>query len=105
MIGAGIPLLGKGLSLGLKYGLLKPGAKVVGIGAQVADAVVVNPLSKVAARIPFLPEGAAAVKAAPGKLREISGLPPLEKWKAFSVDSTVPLERILKRFDNAASYF
>ena len=28
-----------------------------------------------------------------------------EKWKAFSVDSTVPLERILKRFDNAASYF
>ena len=105
VIGAGIPLLGKGLSLGLKYGLLKPGAKVVGIGAQVADAVVINPLSKVAARTPFLPEGAAAIKAAPGKLREISGLPPLEKWKAFSVDSTVPLERILKRFDNAASYF
>ena len=105
VIGAGIPLLGKGLSLGIKYGLLKPGAKVIGMGAKVADAVVVNPLSKVAARTPFLPEGAAAIKAAPGKLREISGLPPLEKWKAFSVDSTVPLERILKRFDNAASYF
>ena len=53
VIGAGIPLLGKGLSLGLKYGLFKPGAKVIGIGAQVADAVVVNPLSKIAARIPF----------------------------------------------------
>ena len=52
-----------------------------------------------------MPAAAKAVTAAPGKLREISGLPPLEKWKAFSVDSTVPLERILKRFDNAASYF
>ena len=66
------------------------------MGAQVADAVVVNPLSKIAARIPFLPEAAKVIQLHQEKLREISGLPPLEKWKEFSVDSTVPLERILK---------
>ena len=30
--------------------------KVIGIGAKVADAVVINPLSKILARTPFLPK-------------------------------------------------
>ena len=105
LVGGAIPLLGKGLSLGVRYGLLKPGAKVVGIGAKVANATVISPLSSLAARTPFLPAAAKSITAAPGKLREISGLPPLAEWKTFSVESTRGIERILKRFDNAASYF
>ena len=105
LVGGAIPLLGKGLSLGVKYGLYKPGTKVIGIGSKVADAAIINPLSKVAARTPFLPEAAATIRSAPGKLRELSGLPAFEKWKTFSVDSTVGLEKILKRIDNGLSYF
>jgi hypothetical protein len=104
LLGGGIPLAGKGLSLGARYGLLKPGAKILGIGAKVADAVVVNPLSKLLARTPFLPELTSAVRSLPGKAREAAGLPPFEQWRMFSVDNSDPLRRTLKRVDNFLSY-
>ena len=103
LVGGLFPIIGKGLSLGARFGL-NVGAKTIGIGAKVADAVVINPLSKVLARTPFLPELASVVKSLPGKAREASGLPPFKDWRMFSVDNSDPLRRTLKRVDNFLSY-
>ena len=54
LIGGGIPIVGKGLSLVYRYGL-KGGAKVVGkIGFKTADTLVAKPLSKLAALDPVV---------------------------------------------------
>ncbi len=103
LVGGLFPIIGKGLSLGARFGL-NVGAKTIGIGAKVADALVINPASKVLARTPFLPELASAVKSLPGKAREASGLPPFKEWRMFSVDNSDPLRRTLKRVDNFLSY-
>ena len=49
--GVGFAFAGKALPIGAKYGLYKPGAFALGIGAKAVDKVV-TPVSKVAARIP-----------------------------------------------------
>ncbi len=103
LVGGLFPIIGKGLSLGARFGL-NVGAKTIGIGAKVADTLVINPASKVLARTPFLPELASAVKSLPGKAREASGLPPFKEWRMFSVDNSDPLRRTLKRVDNFLSY-
>jgi hypothetical protein len=103
LVGGLFPIIGKGLSLGARFGL-NVGAKTIGIGAKVADTLVINPASKVLARTPFLPELASAVKSLPSKAREASGLPPFKEWRMFSVDNSDPLRRTLKRVDNFLSY-
>ena len=103
LVGGLFPIIGKGLSLGARFGL-NVGAKTIGIGAKVADAVVINPASKLLARTPFLPQLASVVKSLPGKAREASGLPPFKEWRMFSVDNSDPLRRTLKRVDNFLSY-
>ena len=103
LVGGLFPIIGKGLSLGARFGL-NVGAKTIGIGAKVANTLVINPASKILARTPFLPELASVVKSLPGKAREASGLPPFKDWRMFSVDNSDPLRRTLKRVDNFLSY-
>ena len=103
LVGGLFPIVGKGLSLGARFGL-KVGAKTIGIGAKVADTVVINPASKLLARTPFLPQLASVVKSLPGEARIASGLPPFKDWRMFSVDNSDPLRRTLKRVDNFLSY-
>ena len=51
--GAGFALAGKALPIGAKYGLYKPGAFVLGIGAKAVDTVV-KPVAYLGARTPGL---------------------------------------------------
>jgi len=113
--GAGFTLLGKPLGLGIKYGLLKPGAKVAGIGLKAIDKGVVTPLTYL---------GSKAITTGTGqKLRNASNfvidkalstvitgnpkkqLPEFANWRLFSTDSLDPVERKLRRLDNFLSYF
>jgi len=127
IIGAGIPLVGKGLALGFKYGIFKPTMFVGKIGAKTANAVVINPISKIAAKDKIvIPTIAKAVSATPGKIGEqitsrvllpivskgkVGGLtkttvelPKFENWRMFSVDSVNPLKSSLKKIDNSLAY-
>ena len=106
IIGGGIPLVGKGLNIGARYGLWTTG-KVIGIGAKTANALVVNPISKVAALDPIvLPTIAKGLKQAPqiaGKAikplvpKSVKELPDYKDWRMFSVESADPLRRTLKK--------
>ena len=127
LIGGGIPLVGKGLALGFKYGIYKPTLTVGKIGSKVAEATVINPISKLAAKDKIvLPAIGRAIQAAPGKIGEqitsrvllptvsrgkVGGLtkttvelPKFENWRMFSVDSTNPLKSSLKKVDNGLAY-
>ena len=116
--GVGFALAGKGLPIGAKYGLYKPGAFVLGIGAKAVDKVV-TPVSKVAARIPGIQVpfqlanrgGELLVKelgtrvVLPAFGQTVKGawtakLPDFAKWRTFSTESVKPLEAALKRLDN-----
>ena len=113
IIGGGIPLVGKGLNLGARYGLWTTG-KVIGIGAKTANALVVNPISKVAALDPIvLPTIAKGLKQAPqiaGRAikplvpKSVKELPDYKDWRMFSVESADPLRRTLKKVDNGLSW-
>ena len=111
IIGGGIPLVGKGLNLGARYGLWTTG-KVIGIGAKTANAVVINPASKLLALDPVvLPTIAKGLKAAPKaigqqikKLPGVRELPEYKDWRMFSVQSSDPIRKTLKKADNALSW-
>jgi len=111
IIGGGIPLVGKGLNVGARYGLWTTG-KVIGIGAKTANAVVINPLSKVLALDPVvLPKLAQVTKEAPRfvgqqikKLPGVRELPEYKDWRMFSVQSSDPVRKTLKKVDNALSW-
>ena len=92
LVGGLFPIVGKGLSLGARFGL-KVGAKTIGIGAKVADTLVINPGSKLLARTPFLPELASVVKSLPGKPEGL-WFPPFKDWRMFSVDNSDPQEEL-----------
>ena len=113
--GAGFTLLGKPIGLGIKYGLLKPGAKVAGIGLKAIDKGVVTPITYL---------GSKAITTGTGqKLRSASNfvidkalstvitgnpkkqLPEFSKWRLFSTDSLDPVEKKLRKLDNFLSYF
>ena len=120
--GVGFALAGKALPIGAKYGLYKPGAFVLGIGAKAADTVI-KPVSYVGARIPgirvpfqlaqkgsellvkelgtrvVLPAFGQTVKGA-----WTAKLPDFAKWRTFSTESSKPLEASLKRLDNKLAY-
>ena len=117
--GVGFALAGKALPIGAKYGLYKPGAFALGIGAKVLDKAVVRPASYLGARVPgvqipfqlaqkggelltkeigtrlVLPLVGSTVKGA-----WTSKLPDFAKWRTFSTESVKPLEASLKRLDN-----
>ena len=116
--GVGFALAGKALPIGAKYGLYKPGAFALGIGAKAVDKVV-TPVSKVAARIPGIEvpfrlanrTGELLVKelgtriVLPAFGQTVKGawtakLPDFAKWRTFSTESVKPLEASLKKLDN-----
>ena len=117
--GVGFAFAGKALPIGAKYGLYKPGAFALGIGAKVADKVVVKPASYLGARIPGIQipfqvaqkGGELLVKelgtriVLPAFGQSVKGawtakLPDFAKWRTFSTESVKPLEASLKRLDN-----
>ena len=116
--GVGFALAGKALPIGAKYGLYKPGAFALGIGAKAADKVI-TPVSKVAARIPGIQVpfklanrgGELLVKELGTRVvlpvfgQTLKGawtakLPDFAKWRTFSTESVKPLEASLKKLDN-----
>ena len=111
IIGGGIPLVGRGLNLGARYGLWTTG-KVIGIGAKTANAVVINPASKLLALDPVvLPKLAQVTKEAPRfigqqikKLPGVRELPEYKDWRMFSVQSSDTVRKTLKKVDNALSW-
>ena len=113
--GAGFTLLGKPAAFAFKYGLLKPGAKVAGLGLKVVDKGVVSPISYLAAKATPEPVGKALRNASNFVIDKslstaIAGnpkkqLPEFAKWRLFSVDSLDPVERKLRKLDNFLSYF
>jgi hypothetical protein len=113
--GAGFTLLGKPAAFLFKYGLLKPGAKVAGLGLKVVDKGVVSPISYLAAKATPEPVGKALRNASNFVIDKslstaIAGnpkkqLPEFAKWRLFSVDSRDPVERKLRKLDNFLSYF
>ena len=103
VLGGGIPLVGKGLSVGFRYGIWKP-AKFTGkMGLKGLNFAVVNPLSKGLARVPYLEQGVGIVKNLPAKAFDKSGLPPFKQWNLFTVNDNIALRRFLKRSDNVLS--
>ena len=113
--GAGFTLLGKPLGLGIKYGLLKPGAKVAGIGLKAIDKAVVTPITYLGAKAIPTPAGKKIRNASNFVIDKalstvITGnpkkqLPEFANWRLFSTDSLDPVERKLRRLDNFLSYF
>ena len=120
--GIGFAFAGKALPIGAKYGLYKPGAFALGIGAKAVDKVV-TPVSRVAARIPGIQVpfqlanrgGELLVKelgtrvVLPAFGQTVKGawtakLPDFAKWRTFSTESVKPLEASLKRLDNKLAY-
>ena len=93
-------MVGKSLNLGARYGLWTTG-KVIGIGAKTANAVVINPASKLLALDPVvLPKLAKATKEAPRfigqqikKLPGVRELPEYKDWRMFSVQSSDPIRK------------
>ena len=121
-IGAGFALAGKALPIGAKYGLYKPGAFTLGIGAKAVNAVI-TPVSKVAARVPGIEVpfklanrgGELLVKELGTRIvlpffrQTVKGvwsakLPDFAKWRTFSTESVDPLKASLKRLDNKLAY-
>ena len=120
--GLGFALAGKGLPIGAKYGLYKPGAFILGIGAKVADTTVFKPVSYLGARVPGLRQipkqtlrGANFIAGlgtkvvlpafgAPAKATWKATLPEFSKWRTFSVESAKPIEAALKKLDNKLAY-
>ena len=121
-INAGLPLLG----LGLKYGLLKPGAATIGATLKAGNKLIVNPVVKLASKDPYvLPSIAKALQQNANVAGEIGtrillpfvsgfkvggltrikeGLPAFKDWRMFSTESVDPLRVALKRIDNGLAY-
>ena len=115
-VGAGFALMGKPLAkiatVGAKYGLFKP----VGLALQGVDLLAVRPATYLIANIP-------GSKAAGRLVRNTSSyvvdktlstaitlnpkkqLPDFDQWRMFSVKSSDPLEKRLKKIDNFLSNF
>ena len=116
IIGAGFPILGKplgkALTFGAKYGIMKP----AGYALTGVDTLVVRPVTYLAANVPgSTAAGQAARKAssfvidktlAPLKIGTgAKQLPSFDKWRMFSTSSSDPLEKRLKKLDNFLSAF
>ena len=113
IIGGGIPLVGKAINLGGRFGLWATG-KTIGIGAKTANALVINPLSKLAALDPLvLPTISKGIKETPKFLgtqvkkilpKSVKELPDYKDWRMFSVESSDPIRKTLKKVDNGLSW-
>jgi hypothetical protein len=118
-IGAGFGLLGTPLAVGFKYGLYTA-IDVGGLGAK-AYKKVINPITKIIAKTPGLPEAAKIARETGNFIgRDVATrlavsltnpslltrkIPPLKEWKKFSYMSQDPLQIKLKKIDNLLNYF
>ena len=111
IIGAGFPILGKPLgkvlTFGAKYGIMKP----AGYALTGVDTLVVKPVTYLAANIPGSTIAGKKIRnassyvidktLAPLKLGTgAKQLPSFDKWRMFSTTSSDPLEKRLKKLDN-----
>ena len=116
IIGAGFPILGKplgkALTLGAKYGIMKP----AGYALTGVDTLVVRPVTYLAANVPGSATAGKAIRnassfvidkaLAPLKIGTgAKQLPSFDKWRMFSTKSSDPLEKRLKGLDNFLSAF
>jgi hypothetical protein len=115
LIGGGFALMGGPLAriatVGAKYGLFKP----AGYALRGVD-LAVRPITYLAANIPGSAAAGKALRNASSYVIDkslataITGnpkkqLPAFEKWRLFSVESSNPLQRRLKKIDNFLSGF
>ena len=123
IIGAGFPLVGKGLQIGYKYGLAPFVKTTAKLGAKGVDNAVFRPISYIGSREAVKPGVTFAAKKirgatdfaltkflAPAIVSTFSGkfvkqLPPFEKWRLYSVTNPAREKRVIKRLDNILSYF
>ena len=123
LIGAGFPLVGKGLQLGYKYGLAPFVKTTAKLGAKGVDNAVFRPISYLGSRPLVAPVVTRAGKGirnatdfvltkaiAPTIVSGFSGkivkqLPPFEQWRLYSVTNPGREFRVLKRLDNILSLF
>ena len=116
LIGGGFALMGGPLAriatVGAKYGLFKP----AGYALRGIDTLAVRPVTYLAANIPGSAAAGKALRNASSYVIDkslataITGnptkqLPAFEKWRLFSVESSNPLQRKLKKIDNFLSGF
>jgi len=115
-IGAGFALMGKPLakiaSVGVKYGIFKP----AGLALQGVDLLAVRPATYLIANFPGSATAGKAIRNASSYVIDKTlstvitanpkkQLPDFDKWRMFSVKSSDPLERKLKKLDNFLSNF
>jgi hypothetical protein len=131
VLGSGVNIVGKMLPIGLRYGIVRPAGKAYDIGARTANAVVVNPVSKLLSKsdvvVPgianLIREGSQFAKESiltpaitgikfeykgglPVALPKFAGeIPPYKDWRLFSVTDSSPIKAKLKKLDNFISYF
>jgi len=115
-VGAGFALMGGPLakiaSVGVKYGIMKP----TGLALQGVDLLAVRPATYLVANIPGSATAGRAIRNASSYVIDKTlstvvtanpkkQLPDFDKWRMFSVKSSDPLERKLKKIDNFLSNF
>ena len=115
-IGAGFALMGRPLAkiatVGAKYGIMKP----AGVALQGIDLLAVRPITYLAANIPGSAAAGRALRNASSYVIDKTlstvitanpkkQLPDFDKWRMFSVKSSDPLEKKLKKIDNFLSNF
>ena len=115
VVGAGFGLLGRPLAkiatVGAKYGLMKP----AGYALRGAD-LVVRPVTYLAANIPGSAAAGKAIRNASSYVIDKTlstiitanpkkQLPEFSKWRMFSIKSSDPLEKKLKKIDNFLAGF
>ena len=123
IIGAGFPLIGKGLQLGYKYGLAPFVKTTASLGAKGINTAVFRPISYLGSREAVKPIVAGTAKTirnatdfvltkaiAPAIVSTFSGkvvrqLPKFEDWRLYSVTNPAKEKRVIKRLDNILSYF
>lgn len=123
IIGAGFPLIGKGLQLGYKFGLAPFVKTTAKLGAKGINTAVFRPISYLGSREAVKPVVAGTAKTirnatdfvltkalAPAIVSTFSGkivkqLPKFEDWRLYSVTNPAKEKRVIKRLDNILSYF
>ena len=98
LIGGGIPLVGKGLALGFKYGIYKPTLAAIGRAIQATPGKIGEQITS-RLLLPLVSRGKVG-----GLTKTTVELPKFENWRMFSVDSANPLKSSLKKVDNGLSY-
>ena len=116
VIGAGFSLMGgpiaKVATLGAKYGIMKP----TGLALRGVDLLAVRPATYLIANLPGSTAAGKAIRNASSYVVDKTlstvitanpkkQLPDFDKWRMFSVKSSDPLERKLKKLDNFLSNF